>query len=533
MAVTMQVLGAARTVTGLQLLFETGRTRVLVDCGMFQGPKSLKALNYEPFPYDPGSIACLLLTHAHVDHAGLIPKLVKAGFPGPVYATRATVDLCSALLPDSGHIQEMEVEALNRRNARRGHAEVTPIYTAEDARAALSSFRPVDPGQWLSPAPGVRARYWNAGHILGSASIELELSDGGDAPVRVMVSGDIGPDAAALQRDPEGPSGFDWVVLESTYGDEDRPATDREARRDRLAAIVREAWGGTGVLLIPAFAVERTQEIALDLVELMRRQAIPRFPVFVDSPLAIRATEVFLAHAAELDEGIDLAAAFRTPELRFTETADESKAIARIASFHAVIAASGMCEAGRIRHHLKRWLHRRDATVLLAGFQAEGTLGRLLQDGVRAVRIQGEESLVRARIRRIDDYSGHADAPELLAWLAARGPVARGVALVHGEPPAIDALADRIEAAAAAGTMPPVRILKPALDERIDLRDGRTLDAPPNTRPRADPARIGRLDWHNDLSRLLLDISEAVDRAADEKARGVVIRRLRRALEDE
>lgn len=531
MTTSVQILGAARTVTGSQFLFRVGGTRFLVDCGMFQGPKSLKALNYEQFPFPPDALDFVILTHAHIDHAGLIPKLVAAGFRGPVYATRPTIDLASCLLPDSGHIQEMEVETLNRRNAHRGRDPVTPIYTAAEATAALDAFRPVRLETWVEPAPGVRFRAWNAGHILGSASIELDLHDGAGDPIRVMVSGDIGPDASALQRDPEGPSGFDWVLLEATYGDEDRPPTSRAQRRARLAEIVHEAYGASGALVVPAFAVERTQEIVLDLLELMRAGTIPHFPVFVDSPLAIRATDVFLAHAAELDEGVDLAALFRSPDLHFTETADESKRIARIGSFHAVVAASGMCEAGRIRHHLKRWLCRRDATVLIAGYQAVGTLGRLIVDGARAVRIQGEEVHVRARIRRIDDYSGHADAPELIAWLQARLPVRRGILLVHGEEPALEALAARVEAGPANRVVPAAQVIIPCLDETIDLVTGARIEEPNAPHRVRDSARIGRLDWHNELSELLLDISDAVDRAADAKAKAVVIRRLRRALD--
>jgi metallo-beta-lactamase family protein len=325
----MRVCGAARTVTGLSLLFEApGGARFLVDCGMFQGPKSLKALNYEPFPFDPHGLDLVLLTHAHIDHSGLLPKLRNAGFRGPIHATRPTTDLCSVMLPDAGHIQEMEVETLNRRNRRRGGAgPVTPIYTAEDAESMLGQFRAVELDRWFEPAEGVRARYWKAGHMLGSASIELEFGKG-EAAVRELVSGDLGPDCSVLQADPEGPAGVDHVVCESTYGDEDRRCAPAEERRARLAEIVRKASRRGGALLVPAFAVERAQEVLWDLVALMEAGRVPEAPVYLDSPLAIRATRVFLRHAAALEEGAALSRALRSPRLRFTETGDESRAIA-------------------------------------------------------------------------------------------------------------------------------------------------------------------------------------------------------------
>ena len=529
MPLTMRLCGAARTVTGSCLMFETGHHRFLVDCGMFQGPKTLKALNYARFPFRPREIDVVLLTHAHIDHSGLLPKLVKAGFSGPILATRGTIDLCGIMLPDSGHIQEMEVKQLNRRNAQRGRDPVTPIYGVAEAIETLNAFRPVDYGVWMPVVPGVRARYWNAGHILGSASIELEFGP----PVvketlRLLVSGDIGSQANLLQPDPEAPEGIDWLVCESTYGDTDRPDTTPGARLKALAHEMREAWRQDGALLIPAFAVERTQELLVDLIGLMRDKTVPEAPIFLDSPLASKATDVFVRHREGLEGGGELAAAVGYPRLHFTETVDESKAIARVRGFHVIIAGSGMCEAGRIRHHLKRWLWSADATVLMVGFQAQGTLGRLLTDGAGAVRIMGEEIRVKARIRKIDDYSGHADAPELMRWIAARRPVRRGVVLVHGEEEAMDALAGRLRATGIDGA-----VCAPVLDDVIDLTEVTPKPCEPPERRRLAPEQVGRLDWHNDLSKLLLDISGRIDEAADDRARGVVIRRLRRALERE
>jgi metallo-beta-lactamase family protein len=386
MSVTVRFCGAARTVTGSCYLFETSRARLLVDCGLFQGSKTLKALNYGAFPFRPADIDTVLLTHAHIDHSGLLPKLVREGFGGRIMATRGTIDLCSYMLPDAGSIQESEVEALNRRNAARGRSPVEPIYTKADAIASLDRFRPIDYETWFEAAPDVRTRYWNAGHLLGSASIELEFGDAGAGgrPLRVLASGDIGPDAKLLEPDPAAPTGFDYVMAESTYGDTDRPATTAAMRRQRLAGEARDAFAAKGPLLIPAFAIERTQELIVDLVDLMEREEIPPAPIFLDSPLAIRATEVFRQHAASLEGDIDLDRVLRSPHLRLTETVDQSKAIARLSGFHIIIAASGMCDAGRIRHHLKRWLWHSGATVLLVGFPARGTLARFLDDGAKA-----------------------------------------------------------------------------------------------------------------------------------------------------
>ncbi len=495
---------------------------------MFQGSKSERELNYRPFPFKLSDIDALCLTHAHIDHSGLIPKLVKGGFTGPIYATAATTDLASVMLPDSGHIQELEVEQLNRRNVRRGRPEVTPIYTAEDAVACLTQFRSVRYDTWQNVAPGFRARYWNAGHLLGSSSIEIEATpDSGQEPIRLLFSGDIGPEHKLLQFDPEGPQGCDYLVMESTYGDTDRTDTTPEHRRMMLRDEVKAAIRPNGVLLIPSFAVERTQELMVDLVGLMVVGEIPSAPIFIDSPLATKASEIFRRHAHELENGKELVDALESHMVRFTESVEQSKAIDRIHSFHIIIAASGMCEAGRIRHHLKAWLWRDEATVLLVGFQAQGTLGRILQEGASRVRIHGEEVRVRARIRTLDIYSGHADEPELKAWLQKRLPVQRGLFLVHGEELAMDAFRNALH-----GIMPDERVFTPEIDEAYELsREKATLIAP--TTPRLEPAITGRRDWHNEYSKLVLDINEALEKTADAKARAVVIRRLRRALEEE
>jgi metallo-beta-lactamase family protein len=525
MTIKLTFHGAARAVTGSCYLLDVAGRKLLVDCGMFQGSKTETALNYRPFPFEPASLDAMLLTHAHIDHSGLIPKLVKHGYRGPIHATEATVDLCSIMLPDSGHVQEMEVRQLNDRNRRRGRPLVEPIYTMADAERSLPQFAVVSYGRWFEPLPGVRARYWNAGHLLGSASIELEIVHAQPSPLRLLFSGDIGPAFKLLQPDPEGPSDLDYVLCEATYGAIDRPEKNDVDRRTLLAAEIAAAAHRKGALLIPSFAVERTQELVTDLAILIAQGALPDFPLFIDSPLALKATAFFRKYASSLDNGELMLKAFKSPHVRLMETVEDSKSLNRLSGFHAVIAASGMCEAGRIRHHLKNRLWQPATTVLLASYQAQGTLGRLLADGATRVRIQGEEIEVRAAIRRIDEYSGHADAPELLAWLKARAPVRRGLFLVHGEMSGMDGLTGRVAGDFIAGE----RIFRPALDDSYDLTEEQPALIPAPQR-RLAPAAVGHLDSHNDLSKLLLDISDEIAKAPDEKVRGVILRRLRRAL---
>ncbi|MBZ6078800.1 MBL fold metallo-hydrolase RNA specificity domain-containing protein [Microvirga puerhi] len=528
MTLRLRFHGAAQTVTGSCFALETDRARILIDCGMFQGSKTERELNYRAFPFQPAALHAVVLTHAHIDHSGLLPKLVKDGFGGPIFATKATVDLCSVMLPDSGHIQEMEVEQLNRRNIRRGRAEVEPIYTAEDATACLTQFRPVAYHAWMQVADGIRVRFWNAGHLLGSASVEVEVTEQGrDQPTRLLFSGDLGPDSKLLQFDPDAPREVDYVVCESTYGDTDRLDASPERRRQLLCKEVQSALRSTGALLIPSFAVERTQELLVDLVGLMNDGKIPTLPIFIDSPLATRASAIFESHAGELEEGAALKQALNAPQVRFTESVEQSKAIDRIRSFYIVIAASGMCEAGRIRHHLKAWLWRDEATVLLVGYQAQGTLGRILQDGASRVRLMGEEIQVRARIRSLDLYSGHADGPELAAWVRERMPISHNVFLVHGEEDSLEGLSRRLAPVVREG-----QVVIPNLDSAFELTPAGARTIETEKPGRMAPAAAGRLDWHNELSSLLLDISDAVGKTADERARQVVIRRLRRALEE-
>lgn len=526
----MRFCGAARTVTGSCYWLRTPRCNLLVDCGLFQGSKTLKELNYGPFPFEPRQIDVVLQTHAHIDHAGLLPKLVKQGFSGPVHMTAGTRDLLSFMLPDSGHIQEMEVEQLNVRNARRGKPEVTPIYTRADAEHSLELFRDVRYEEWIEAGEGVRARFWNAGHILGSASIEVEIATGDrdQRVLRLLFSGDIGPEHKLFHPEPDAPTNFDYLVCESTYGGRARTRATPEQRRRILAGEVKDALRGDGMLLIPIFAVERTQELIADLVKLQGMGAIPRAPIFLDSPLAIQVTRVFEQHAGKLE---DLHAGQRLldhPGIYPTPTAEDSKRIDRISGGAIILAASGMCEAGRIRHHLKRWLWHRSATVLLVGYQAQGTLGRLLADGTSDVKIQGLDVKVQARIRQIDVYSGHADGAELVDWITGRLPIKRAIYLTHGEEAA---MSDLTEALVKRG-LDAGRIVSPVLDDEVELLgDGlgpRARKAP----RRLPPEVVGQPDWHNDLARLSLDLRAALEGAADERARKVIVRRITLALEE-
>ncbi len=518
--------GAAKAVTGSCFRLETDYGQILIDCGLFQGSKTEKELNYRPFPFAPDSIAAVILSHAHIDHSGLLPKLVRQGFSGPIHASAATADLAGVMLPDSAHIQEIEVEHLNRRAARRNRGKVTPIYTSRDAEACLALFRPQPYDTWFSVLPGLRARLWNAGHLLGSASIEIEVDQADSTRMRILFSADIGPDYKLMHPDPEGPSGVDFLICESTYGDRDRMDATADHRRKLLCDEVRAAMNPDGALLIPSFAVERAQELISDLSRLMAEGALPTIPIYVDSPLATKATRVFAEHHRDLEEGAVLMKGLKSPHLHFTESQDQSMALDRLRGFHVVIAASGMCEAGRIRHRLKNWLSREEATVLFTGFQAVGTLGRILRDGATSVRIQGEEFPVRARIRSLDLYSGHADGTELRDWIKARLPIRHDVFLVHGEEAAMEGLAARLK-----DIVEPDHVMRPELDESFELtrtgsrRIARTMPA------RIPPEKVARMDWHNDVSRLMLDINDALRARPDEASRGVLIRRLRRALD--
>lgn len=520
--------GAAGAVTGSCFRLETEEGQLLIDCGLFQGSKSEKELNYRAFPFPPDKISAVILSHAHIDHSGLLPKLVREGFNGQVHCTAATADLAEVMLPDSAHIQAVEVEQRNRRSARRNRAAVSPIYNGEDVEKCLALFQRHSYMAWFAVVPGIRARLWNAGHMLGSSSVEVEIVRPSlDRPLRLLFSADIGPDYKLLHRDPEGPADVDYVVCESTYGDVERRPTDVEQRRAILRDEVLAAMKPGGALIVPSFAVERAQELIADLTHLIATKALPGIPVYLDSPLAQRATTVFAKHWQGLEGGAEFVRGLKSTEIQFTESVEQSKALDRLRAFHIVIAASGMCEAGRIRHRLKNWVWRDEATVLLVGFQAEGTLGRILQDGAKAVRIQGEEFDVRARIRSIDLYSGHADGAQIVSWLQARLPIRRGLFLVHGEELAIAGLVNLVKPVLGTDM-----VIAPALDDCFELTDSGARRLSGGHAPRLPIEQVAHLDSHNKASELFLDINDALASLPDEKARGVLIRKLRRALAD-
>jgi len=515
--------GAAGCVTGFCARLASEHATVLIDCGLFQGPKTLKALNYQRFPFEAPAVDAVLLTHAHIDHSGQLPKLMRAGFDGPIYATAGTRALCEIMLADCGHIQESEVEHLNRRNERRGRPLVEPIYKVRDAERVMRQFTDVDYEAWTEVAGGVRARWWNAGHILGSASIEVEIDEDG-GPLRLLFSGDLGPGGRDYLRDPTGPSGgVDHLVVESTYGGAERAPCSPDERRAALAKEMVKAHEAGGPLLIPAFAVERTQELLADLIQIIDAGEAPQGEIFLDSPLAIKACDVFLKHG--WSGGSNPFDRIRAAgHLHYLEKPWESDELDALRGWHIIMAGSGMCDAGRVRKHLKRLLWRREATVLLTGFQAVGTLGRLLQDGRKTVRIQGEPFQVRAQIRALDIYSGHADGPALLRWIKARSPIGGRLFLAHGEPESARALRERLIATGFAAD----HIETPVLDQAFRLQRTEVAEGP--SQPRLGPAQPTALDWHNARSELLNDLEEGLDRAPDDAARLRLIERLEHDL---
>jgi metallo-beta-lactamase family protein len=439
-------LGASMMVTGSCYLLEAGGVKFLVDCGMFQGSKTTEALNRRPFLFDPTSIDFVLLTHAHIDHCGLVPKLCKAGFKGNVYATKATADLCRIMLPDSAHIQEFEAEIANRKGRRAGRGAVEPLYTVDDAYNALKQFAPVPYHQKLAIRPGIFVKFNDAGHILGSSIIEIWLTEDGKE-VKLVFSGDLGRPNQPIIKDPSYIENADYVVMESTYGNRSHEDFNK---LDVLGEIIRDTVKRGGNVVIPAFAVGRTQTIVYYLHELLKAGKIPDIPVFIDSPLAISATDIFMHNPQDFDvDAYDMLYKqqdnpLKLPQLVFARTPEESKAINNLQEPAIIISASGMADAGRILHHLKHNLWRPEASVLLVGYQAEGSMGRRLVDGVKRVKIMGEEVNVKARIYNLDGFSAHADQEQLIDWLQHLQQPPAKVFIVHGERESSEAFASLI-----------------------------------------------------------------------------------------
>jgi metallo-beta-lactamase family protein len=428
----LKVIGAAREVTGSCYLLEVGKSRFLVDCGMHQGGRKEDAMNFASFPFDPGELDFMLLTHAHIDHSGRIPRLAKMGFAKPIYSTPATKDLAEIMLLDSAYIQESEAEWRTRKARRAGRREVEPLYTQEDARRAIGLFASVPYGVPTQLAPGVTFVFHDAGHILGSAFLELRLEERG-VRVKVLFSGDVGQPDQPIVRDPEIIRQTDYLIMESTYGDR-RHIRDGDPV-DELAAILAEAKRSGGNVIIPAFAVGRTQELIYFLRQIYDQQQLD-MPVYIDSPLASRATDIFRRHREAFDEEAwklvgEPGGIFDFPQLHYTASADESRALNEKRGI-VIISASGMAEAGRIRHHLKHNLWRPESHIVIVGFQAQHTLGRRLLEGAKRVRLFGEEIAVKAQIHEITGLSAHADQEQLLSWASHFKPP-RLVILTHGE----------------------------------------------------------------------------------------------------
>jgi metallo-beta-lactamase family protein len=452
-------LGAAREVTGSSYLLEADGVRFLVDCGMFQGGREARAKNYRAFDFDPRSIDFVILTHAHIDHSGLLPRLIALGFKGKVHATRATCDLLAVMLPDSAHIQEKEAEYANlnrfrQRMAKREAAQgmpprdTAPLYTVAQAQASLKHLNPVDYDLEIAPHPQVRCTFRDAGHILGSAIVEVWVNEGSRRRRKLVFSGDLGQPARPLLRDPTPIFEADYLLVESTYGN--REHKSMEATQDELVEAITdtiERKGGN--VIIPAFAVGRTQDLLYLLADLTRQARIPKLTVFVDSPMATAATEITYRHMALLDAETHAlmgrhggAAYFR--KLEFVEDVEESKSLDRIRGGAVIISASGMCEAGRIKFHLRTNLPRRESTVLITGFQAAGTFGRRLVDGAKRVRLLGEDIPVRADLYTLGGLSAHADRTALLGWLGHFRGKPRQVFVVHGEDTVAAGFADTL-----------------------------------------------------------------------------------------
>ncbi|HHY04900.1 MAG TPA: MBL fold metallo-hydrolase [Thermoanaerobacterales bacterium] len=440
--------GACKTVTGSCFLIETKDTNLLVDCGLYQGPKSLKERNYVDFPFEPSKIDFVILTHAHIDHSGLIPKLIKKGFRGDIITTKATVDLCSIMLPDSGYIQELEVERKNRKLARAGQPLLEPIYDHIDANKSMLLFKGLDYGLKVSLSPTITIMLNDAGHILGSAIVEMWVNEDGEE-TKLVFSGDLGNHSQPIIKDPTIIDEADYLIMESTYGN--RLHNDEGDKKELLLQIINETFERGGNLIIPAFAVERTQDLLYYLGLLEQEGRLPDCDIFVDSPLAISASEIFRVSVQYYDD-ITRKAFLKSGKspivlknLKMTRTADESRKLNEIKGGAIIISASGMCEAGRIKHHLKHNLWRPESSVLFVGFQAYGTLGRQILDGQKVVRIHGEDIAVKAKIYNIDGFSAHADKDALINWVKSFKKPPRKILLVHGELDAMFELQKAIE----------------------------------------------------------------------------------------
>lgn len=529
--------GAARCVTGSCHLITANGKNILLDCGMRQGADKKTELGEGNFPFDAATIDAVLLSHAHIDHSGLIPLLVKKGFKGKIIATKATAELSGIMLPDSGHIQEQDAEYQNRKNLRAGKPPVEPLYTMKDVDAALKQYSPVSYGEVVNVAEGITARFNDIGHLLGSAAIEVWAEEEGKT-TKLVFSGDVGRSDRPIICDPQQVKGADYLIIEGTYGNRNHQESSDEAKEAELISVLRMGIARGGNIVIPSFAVGRTQELLYYIKRLLLKNAVPgleKVPVYIDSPLGINATNVYRSCAEgyydeEAREIAKTGSPFEFETLRVARTADESKLINAQKGCNIIISSSGMCDAGRIRHHLKHNLYRADSTVVFSGYQAAGTLGRILLDGAKKVKLFGESIFVNAAIERIEGFSGHAGRDELIDWIEGIGNKPNCIFLVHGEE---DALASYEKAVRSLG----YRVEVPTLLEEYDVVAGSCCVAPSaapapaakqlekahfTSRLEAEAARLGVLiedtEWEDNASAEMLariletDIRTLVDK---------------------
>ncbi len=443
----LEFYGAAGEVTGSCHILTTGKHRILLDCGMIQGSRKDESRNRAAWPFDPGSVDAVVLSHAHIDHSGRLPLLVKDGFTGPIYAQKATRDLCRIMLKDAGFLAEKEADSVNRKRLRKGLAPVRPIYTSREAMVAMRQFRGIAYGQQQEVLPGVRIRYSDAGHILGSSIVEVWLQEDGISR-KLVFSGDLGHAGAPILRDPATIREADLVLMESTYGD--RLHRSREETIRELGGIISTARHDKGNILIPAFAVGRSQDLLYFFSQHRDDWGLDDWTVFLDSPMAIEASAVYARYAHLYDEEAARLWNRRRggqgllPRFQLSRTANQSRSINRIRSGAIILAGSGMCEGGRIKHHLKNNVWRKECHVVIVGYQAQGTLGRRLVDGAEKIKLWGETIRVAARVHTVGGLSAHADQDGLMHWY--RGFENRPpVYLVHGEPQARETLRARMK----------------------------------------------------------------------------------------
>jgi metallo-beta-lactamase family protein len=433
----LRFLGAAQNVTGSRHLLEANGARILIDCGLYQ-ERQFISRNWEPFPVPPESIDAVLLTHAHLDHCGFLPKLVREGFKGKIYCTGATAEIAQIILLDSAHIQQEDAEHKRQRHekeGRKGAFPEAPLYTTEDAEACFAHFETIEYREAIGLGDGVEATFYDAGHVLGSAIIRAKVRQGGEERI-IIFSGDIGRPHRPIVCDPTVFDAADYVLIESTYGN--RVHHGPEDTRKLIGDIINSAVRAGGNIIVPSFALERSQDVLYYVNELLLEKAIPRLRIFLDSPMASKITKVFANHAelfdAKMTELVNKhRSLFELTNLEMAGTSEESKAINNIKEPIMIIAGSGMCTGGRIKHHIVNNITRPECTIMFVGYQAVGTLGRSIVDGAKQVRILGTKHLVKAKVVKVGGFSAHADRDELLGWLSKLKVPPRGVFVVHGE----------------------------------------------------------------------------------------------------